>query len=55
MSEKEKKMAADILGIFAGLPENKQHRLLGVAEGMEMANEMRNEAQEKQDCHVTRV
>lgn len=43
MSEKEKQMAADILGVFVRLPENKQHRLLGVAEGMEMASNMSKE------------
>lgn len=40
MSEKQMQMAADILGVFVRLPENKQHRLLGVAEGMEMASNM---------------
>lgn len=43
MSEKEKKMSADILGIFTGLPENERHRLLGVAEGLAMASNMSKE------------
>lgn len=36
MSEKEKRLAADILGIFARLPEKRQHQLLGAAQGMDM-------------------
>lgn len=37
MSEQEKKLAQDILGIFERLPEPQQHRLVGVAEGLDMA------------------
>lgn len=55
MSEKEKQIVEDIRTIVTGLPESEKHRILGVAEGLAMANEMRNEAQEKQDCHATRV
>lgn len=38
MSEKEKQLALDILGIFERLPEPQQHRLVGVAEGLDMAS-----------------
>lgn len=37
MSEQEKKLASDILDIFKRLPESQQHRLVGVAEGLDMA------------------
>ena len=37
MSEQEKKLASDILDIFERLPESQQHRLVGVAEGLDMA------------------
>lgn len=36
MNEEEKRLAADILGIFARLPETRQHQLLGAAQGMDM-------------------
>lgn len=39
MSEKEKQLASDILGIFERLPESQQHRLVGVAEGLDMASQ----------------
>lgn len=38
MSEKEKQLALDILGIFDRLPEVKKQRLVGVAEGLDMAS-----------------
>lgn len=38
MSEKEKQLALDIIGIFDRLPEPQQHRLVGVAEGLDMAS-----------------
>lgn len=37
MSEKEKQLAENILGIFEQLPTDKKHQLLGVAQGMEIA------------------
>ena len=37
MSEKESKAAEAILSIFDRLPEAKKERLLGVAEGLDMA------------------
>ena len=43
MSEKEKKLAEDIMGIFERLPDGKRQRLLGVAEGMEMASTVSQE------------
>lgn len=38
MSEKEKQLALDIIGIFDRLPEVKKQRLVGVAEGLDMAS-----------------
>ena len=38
MNEKEKKLAEDIMEIFDRLPESQQHRLVGVAEGMDIAS-----------------
>lgn len=38
MSEKEKKLAKDIMDVFDRLPEAKKQRLLGVAEGLDMAS-----------------
>lgn len=37
MSEHERELATTIVEIFDRLPETKQQRLLGVAEGMDMA------------------
>ena len=37
MSEHERELATAIVEIFDRLPETKQQRLLGVAEGMDMA------------------
>lgn len=37
VNEHEKELTATIVEIFDRLPENKQQRLLGVAEGMDMA------------------
>ena len=36
MSEKEKKLADDILAASEKLPVEKQHQLLGVAQGLSM-------------------
>lgn len=47
MREKEKKLASDILGIFERLPEPQQHRLVGVAEGLDMAAAAAKEAESK--------
>lgn len=38
MSDKEKRLSAEIIGIFDRLPEVKKHRLVGVAEGLDMAS-----------------
>lgn len=48
MSEKEKQLATDILDIFERLPESKKQRLLGVAEGMEMASAVKSREDENQ-------
>ena len=37
MSDKEKKLAENILSIFEQLPSDKKHQLLGVAQGMDIA------------------
>ena len=46
MSEKEKQLASDILDIFERLPDPQKHRLVGVAEGMDMASQA---AKDKKD------
>ena len=38
MSEKEKQLAENILGIFDQLPDAKKHQLLGVAQGMDISS-----------------
>ena len=54
MSNKEENIADDIVQIFVGLPEIKKQRLLGVAEGMKISNEIHRKAQEEQG-HTTRI
>lgn len=38
MSEKEKQLAENILGIFEQLSTEKKHQLLGVAQGMDISS-----------------
>ena len=53
MSEKEKKLASDILDIFERLPEPQQHRLVGVAEGLDMAAAAAKDSEPKAGEGVT--
>lgn len=46
MSEKEKQLALDIIGIFDRLPEVKKQRLVGVAEGLDMPLRHRHTTQQ---------
>lgn len=38
MSDKEKRLSAEIISIFDRLPDVKKQRLVGVAEGLDMAS-----------------
>ena len=47
MTEKEKKLAADILDIFERLPEPQKHQLLGAAQGLDMSTKVQTEDEPK--------